>query len=189
MTKVATIITKKKSEISRLVNSPPEGRPGFVISSPSARARPGGGWGPWVSPECPIVCSWRETPFQRELSPSKLRPREAVAVFDPRAKIAFFDRPFCLPPSRTLRRGFTFRLSPLVRSPTNATDGLETALGVCAGVAAASFRRVTLGAAEAMTSARREPAGIPLEGELDQEYSVFVALGTTCLCGSLIYRD
>jgi hypothetical protein len=139
--------------------------------------------------ERPAVCCSRETPFARGLSPSKLRPREAVAVFDPRAKIAFFDRPFCLPPSQTLRRGFTFRLSPLVRSPTNATDGLETALGVCAGVAAASFRRVTLGAAEAMTSARREPAGIPLEGELDQEYSVFVALGTTCLCGSLIYRD
>jgi hypothetical protein len=34
---------KEKKQISRLVNSPPEGRPGFVISSPSARARPGGG--------------------------------------------------------------------------------------------------------------------------------------------------
>jgi hypothetical protein len=37
VTKVATIITKIKSTISRLVNSPPEDLPGFVIPSPSAR--------------------------------------------------------------------------------------------------------------------------------------------------------
>jgi hypothetical protein len=28
-----------------------------------------------------------------------------------------------------------------------------------------------------------------MKGEVDQEYSVSVALGTTCLGGSLIYRD
>jgi len=47
--------------------------------------------------ERPGVCGSRETPFARGLSPSKLHPREAVAVCDPQAKIAFFDRPFCFP--------------------------------------------------------------------------------------------
>jgi hypothetical protein len=69
-----------------------------------------------VSLECPVVCGSRATPFQRELSPSKLRPREVVAVFDPQANIAFFDRSFCLPPSRTLRRGISVRPSPLVQA-------------------------------------------------------------------------
>jgi hypothetical protein len=86
-----------------------------AASSPSAQAPPGGR-GPGVSLECPIVCGWRETPFQRELSPPKLRPRGVVAVFDPQAKIAFFDRSFCLPPSRTLLRGITVRPSPLVQA-------------------------------------------------------------------------
>ena len=72
--------------------------------------------GPWVSLECPIVCGWRETPFQRELSPSKLRRREVVAVFYQQAKTAFFDRSFCLPPLRTFSRGITVRPSPLVQA-------------------------------------------------------------------------
>jgi hypothetical protein len=54
--------------------------------------------GPWASLECQIVCGWRETPFQREPFLSELRPRGVVAVFDQQAKIAFFDRSFCLPP-------------------------------------------------------------------------------------------
>jgi hypothetical protein len=88
---------------------------GHTISPFSARSRPCRGWGPWVLLECQIVCGWRETPFQRELSLSKLRRREVVAVFDPQAKIAFFDRSFCLPPLRTLRLGITVRPSPLVQ--------------------------------------------------------------------------
>src|SRR5580692_11877685 len=66
-----------------------------VISSPSARARQRGGWFR-VLLECPAVRGSRETPFQHELSPSELRPREVVAVFDRQANFGCFGRSFSL---------------------------------------------------------------------------------------------
>jgi hypothetical protein len=104
-----------------------------LVSSPSTRSRSGGGL-PQFLLEHPAVCGSRETPFARGQSPSRLRPHEVVAVFDPPARIAFFEKPFSFP-SRTLRQGFTFRLSPLVHSWTSR---MASGRGGSGGGAAAS---------------------------------------------------